>query len=270
MRALPAGFMRPVLSRLFGARARRPAKARNTAPRLHSPVFPGALYAVGDVHGRLDLLTALEARIVEHARDVTGEVWIILLGDVVDRGPSSAQVIDHLLAEPAPGFRRICLGGNHEEAMLDALGDPQAYSLWRGVGGSETLASYGINAARLEGRSWETVRAALDRYIPQTHRTFLETLPVLLQVPGFVLVHAGLRPGIPLAEQTDRDLRWLGSDAGGAEEDFTIVHGHTIVPRVMIGKGRIAVDTGAYKTGRLSAVCLAGPGAAPVVIEQRG
>jgi len=262
--------MKHVLARLIGSGHPRPDEPGPGAPRLHSATFPGAIYAIGDVHGRLDLLLGLEEKIAAHASTIKGEAWVVLLGDFMDRGPSSAQVLDHLLAEPPSGVRRICLGGNHEEAMLDALDDPAAFSLWFGVGGAETLASYGLSPSRIETRAWATVKAMLDAYIPQSHRAFLAGLPVLLEVPGFVFVHAGLRPGIPLAGQTDRDLRWIASGLEDEDRDFAVVHGHTIVPDVLIGKRRIAVDTGAYETGRLSAVCLTGPDASVTVIEHTG
>jgi len=262
--------MKHVLARLIGSGHPRPDEPGPGAPRLHSATFHGAIYAIGDVHGRLDLLLGLEEKIAAHAREIEGEVWVIMLGDFVDRGPSSAQVVDHLLAAPAGRFRRICLGGNHEEAMLDALADPAAFAMWFGVGGAETLASYGLSPGRIEAQAWDTVRRTLTAFIPAAHRAFLATLPVLVQVPGFVLVHAGLRPGVSLAGQTDRDLRWIASDLEDGDRDFVVVHGHTIVPEVIVARRRIAVDTGAYETGRLSAVCLTGPGAPVAVIEQRG
>jgi len=261
--------MKHFLARLIGAGARRPNEGWGGAPRLHSSTFPGAIYAVGDVHGRLDLLKGLEAKIADHARDVAGEVWVVMLGDYVDRGPSSAQVLDHLIAEPS-GFRRICLGGNHEEAMLNALDDPTSFAMWCSVGGIETLASYGLSSSQIEAQSWETVKNALDAYIPRAHREFLADLPVLVEVPGYLLVHAGLRPGVPLEEQTDHDLRWIASDMGDDDWGLVVVHGHTIVPEVLVGSRRIAVDTGAYETGRLSAVCLTGPGGPATIIEQIG
>src|SRR5687768_13411836 len=117
------------LGSLFGRTNTAPASA---VPRLSAAERPALLYAIGDVHGCLDALKAVEARIVADAAGIPGEKWIVMLGDYVDRGPHSAQVLDHLTARPPAGFSRICLRGNHEEAMLDALEDPRAIDIWLG------------------------------------------------------------------------------------------------------------------------------------------
>lgn len=235
-------------------------KNRAQAPRLSFDSFPEAIYAVGDVHGRLDLLLKLEDAIAAHAARWTKDVWIVLLGDYIDRGPESAQTLEHLINSPKHGFQRICLSGNHEHAMLEALSNPKTFSWWCRYGGLETLASYGVSLSSLdtEGHDWETIRRALSAYIPHRHRDFLTGLPVLLQVPGYIFVHAGLVPGVPLQDQSDYDLRWVRDAFLQSDHDFdhVVVHGHTIVEHVTISGRRIAVDTGAYQTGRLSAVCL--------------
>lgn len=261
--------MKRLFSRLFPSGTQ--ADAARGAPRLSSPRFPRALYAIGDVHGRLDLLEALEERIVAHAGGADEDLWVVLLGDMIDRGPSSAQVVEHVMAPPRAGFRRFCLSGNHEEAMLAAFESPEAFEWWCRYGGLETLASYGVSVSQFDpaGRNWETNRAVLEAYVPRAHIEFLSSLPVAIQVPGYVLVHGGLTPGIGMAEQTDTDLRWFryppGPMALGAEG--CVVHGHTVMEEALVSNGRIAIDTGAYATGRLTAVRL-GAGQAPILVEQ--
>lgn len=258
--------MKRVLSHLF---SRRSAgwSPHEGAPRLATDSFPSAIYAVGDIHGRLDLLRTLEEKIAADATEIDGESWIVMLGDYIDRGPSSAQTIAHLLAPPPDGLRRICLGGNHEQAMLEALDDAEAFRWWLGFGGGETLASYGMPQAAIGGR-WKTTSTLVAGAIPAAHREFLAGLPVMLRVPGYIFVHAGLMPGIALEEQSDHDLRWIREPFLTADHDFgaTVVHGHTIVPSVFVGPHRIGLDLGAYMSGRLAAVRLTQNGP-PKIIE---
>ncbi|AEQ53122.1 metallophosphoesterase family protein [Pelagibacterium halotolerans] len=266
--------MRQLLARIFGM----PESTPRGAARLTSPHFPEALYVIGDVHGRLDLLEALEERIAHDAGAVNENVWVVLIGDIVDRGPSSAQVIDHVIRPSRWGFRRFCLSGNHEQAMLEAFESADALEWWCRFGGIETLASYGVSISQLDpgARSWDTNRAVLEAYIPREHVQFLSSLPVMIRVPGYVLVHAGMRPGIAPEDQTDQDLRWFRhepdeheSDEQDRQSNDCVVHGHTIVEHPLVTSGRIAIDTGAYATGRLTAVRLRS-GQEPIIIEQSG
>lgn len=258
--------MKGVLSHLFSRRgAARPSP--EGAPRLATGSFPSAIYAVGDVHGRLDLLRTLEAKIAADAMEIGGECWIVMLGDYVDRGPSSAQTIDHLLTPPPDGLRRICLGGNHEQAMLEALENAEAFRWWLGFGGGATLASYGVPQDAV-GARWETARKRIARAIPAAHRAFLAGLPVMLRVPGYIFVHAGLMPGVAPEDQSDHDLRWIREPFLTADHDFgaTVVHGHTMAASVFVGPRRIGLDLGAYMSGRLAAVRLT-QDAPPKIIE---
>lgn len=262
--------MKSLFARIFGAP--QSSNAPQGALRLSTSQFPRALYVIGDVHGRLDLLEALEQQIAAHAEVVDDTVWVVLIGDMVDRGPSSAQVLDHVIKPSQYGFRRLCLSGNHEQAMLEALESPEALEWWCRFGGIETLASYGISISQLDPgtRSWDTNFSILNTYISHEHIQFLSGLPVMIEVPGYVLVHAGLRPGVALIDQTDQDLRWYrheGTDE--AETGYCVIHGHTIVETPIVTQGRIAIDTGAYASGRLTAVCLRS-GQEPIIIEQSG
>ncbi|MDB5541400.1 MAG: serine/threonine protein phosphatase [Devosia sp.] len=249
---------------LFGSRA--PTEPED-APRRASLDAPGVIYAVGDVHGCLRQLLALERQIVADAAQFAGPRTIVMLGDYIDRGPQSAQVLDHLVAQPPPGFRRICLAGNHELEMLSVLHGGRSRS-WLEFGGSETLRSYGIGDDRLRGAA--ALRRLIEAHVPNEHVAFLESLPALLETPGFVFVHAGLQPGVPIAAQTLEDLVWYRDDFAETYETLglTVVHGHSIRDEVLLSPNRIGVDTGAFVTGRLSAVRLA-PGLPPQVFEAR-
>jgi serine/threonine protein phosphatase 1 len=222
--------------------------------------MPDVVYAIGDVHGQLPLLRMLEQKIAEDAENFSGEKWIVLLGDFVDRGPASAQVLDHLVAAPKHGLTRYCLAGNHEIMMLDALEGRCPTRQWMELGGLETLSSYGISARDL-GRtpaSSPRFRYLLDSHIPTEHIEFLRDLPVAIDLPGFLFVHAGARLDIPLSQQTDKELTLVSDHSGvaGKEDEKIVVHGHRIVEKPTWDKGNINVDTGAYLTGRLTAARL--------------
>ena len=239
------------MTALFG---NRPAPARSSGrQRLSADARPAIVYAIGDVHGCLDELRQLEQLIRADAQHVEGEKWIVLLGDYIDRGPQSAQVIDHLLAPPPDGFRRFTLVGNHEQMLLDFLASPRRHPDWLAYGGLETLASYGIDA---RGGTIEAGAAAtaLGARMPRSHLDWLRQLPVSLELPGFVFVHAGLRPGLPLAEQEESDLLWIREpflDVPGAP-GIVVVHGHTSETEPVLRSWRVGIDTAAFATGRLT------------------
>lgn len=239
------------MATLFGNRRTRPRSPGRE--RLSANVRPGAVYAIGDVHGCLDELLQLEQLIQSDAANVEGEKWIVMLGDYIDRGPRSAQVIDHLLALPPRGFRRFALAGNHEQMLLDFLASPRLAADWLEYGGWETLGSYGIDA---RDRTMDATVAAtmLGARMPRSHLDWLRQLPVSLELPGFVFVHAGIRPGRPLAEQDESDLLWIREpfleipgDAG-----VLVVHGHTPETEAVVRPWRLGIDTAAFATGRLT------------------
>lgn len=216
--------------------------------RLSFAGWPAIVYAIGDIHGCLPQLLELERRIESDAGAFEGEKWIVTLGDYVDRGAFSAQVIEHLLHPPAPGFRRFSLVGNHEQMMLDFLDDPAAHPYWLDEGGAATLASYAAEQA-------ETDRFAA---IPAEHVQLLRDLPISLSLPGCYFVHAGIRPGLPLAAQQDEDLIWIREPFLSAPlaGEVRVVHGHTPGPRPVVTRHRICVDTQCFLTGELTAVRL--------------
>lgn len=216
------------------------------------------VYAVGDVHGCLDELVALERAIVADAAGFSSRKLIVMLGDYIDRGPASSQVLDHLIAPPPAGFERICLAGNHELLMLDYLEERAALAKWIGLGGAATLLSYGIDHDRLQMIYRD--QAAIDRMIresiPLSHRGFLKQLPILVEIADFILVHAGIRPGIAIEKQSDADLVTIRSAFYDEAHllDRYVVHGHTPVKEPARDGRRVNIDTGAYFSGRLTAL----------------
>jgi serine/threonine protein phosphatase 1 len=233
----------------------KPVRAR---PHLVAERWPVVLYAIGDVHGCLAQLMELEHLIIADARHFDGERWIVMLGDYVDRGPDSAGVIDHLVAPAPQGIERFCLVGNHETMMLDFIAAPSSGSAWLKLGGIETLASYGIDANAIDWSDRQAASAVLRSMIPSEHIEFLRRIPLYLSLPNTVLVHGGVRPGIPLDEQVEEDLLWIRPpfhDAARAD-GLRVVHGHTPSLEPVVTPFRIGVDTGAYATGRLTAVRL--------------
>lgn len=217
------------------------------------PVFP--VYAIGDIHGRLDLLIKAQELIQRDANG--GKALVICLGDYIDRGPQSSGVLSRLLISLDDRIKRVCLCGNHEIAFLDFLKNPQENLLWLEHGGRETLLSYGIDVdyfLRNKKKGLQELKSTLAEAVNPEHVNFLESMPISLRAGSFVFVHAGLRPGIPLEEQSDEDMLWIREPflAQGFEEGITVVHGHTPVLEPEFTRGRVAIDTGAFATDRLT------------------
>ncbi|WP_181409796.1 metallophosphoesterase [Martelella alba] len=220
---------------------------------------PAAIFAIGDVHGCIDLARQMEAEIAHAAQNIAGETWIVYLGDYVDRGHASAQMIDFLMARQQAGLRRLCLAGNHEEQMLSFMRRPASDHHWLNFGGEETLKSYGVQDMQRARKHLDTVVAS---HIPEEHVDFLEGLPSMIRFPGLCFVHAGLKHGVALEDQVDADLLWIRPDREEAEhggpvtDGPVVVHGHTPVKQVERIGNRINLDTGAYFSGRLSCLKL--------------
>ena len=230
------------------------------APGRHQKAdhWPAAIYAIGDIHGCRAELDLLHARIFADAAAIDGDKWLVYLGDYVDRGPNSAGVLDALLAPLPKDFRRFTLSGNHEAVMLDFLAAPSIEHGWMSFGGIETLASYGMEARSLAGVPAPERIGLLKQYIPQAHLDLLDNLAFTLSLPGVVFVHAGLRMGVPIALQQERDLLWIRQEFYDAppEPGLLVVHGHTPAAEPVVTPSRICVDTGAFATGVLTAVRL--------------
>jgi Predicted phosphohydrolases len=225
------------------------------------PLYP--IYAIGDVHGSLDQLIAAEERI---ARDIqkTGQPGpVVLLGDYVDRGPNSGQVLDHLIRPSELKLRRVPICGNHDDLFARFLDQPEAYWDWLGIGGDRTLTSYGIDLTFLGNNKktrLERLSYSLADAVPPAHKEFLAQLPTSLRIGRFVFVHAGIKPGVPLDQQDDEDLMWIRDPflAEGPKMPFLVIHGHTPQPEPDRGPGRIGIDTGAYYSGKLTVLKLQG------------
>ena len=238
-------------------------KSRSIAPGAIGSVPPGTrVYAIGDVHGCDDLLERLVATIdADDAERDDAETTLVFLGDLVDRGPSSAAVVERvrLLAETRPRVR--VLMGNHEETFVRAIaGEEKALRLFSRIGGRETMLSYGIDADTYERLDYTELADMLRRVVPPEHVAFLSCLEDMVLVGDYAFVHAGVRPGVLLAEQQQQDLRWIREaflDHRKLHEK-TIVHGHTITGTPELLRNRIGIDTGAYAGGPLTALGLEG------------
>jgi serine/threonine protein phosphatase 1 len=238
---------------------------RRLAPDAPPSTGGRLIYAVGDVHGRLDVLRLLLRDIAADAlatRPVERPV-LVFLGDYIDRGPDSRGVIEAVLHLARDGaFEVAPLKGNHEQALLRFLDDPSFAASWMDNGGGATLISYGVQppALRTDAEAWAQARDAFEAALPPAHRRFFETLEPIRVIGDYAFVHAGVRPGAPLEAQSERDLLWIRydflDDPGPFEK--VIVHGHTPSEAPQLLKQRLGVDTGAYATGLLSAVRLHG------------
>ncbi|MBP1848738.1 metallophosphoesterase family protein [Rhizobium halophytocola] len=252
--------MKQLLSRLLKSDV--PPPSDRARPRLtRDPADYAAVYAIGDVHGCFQALRALEQRIVEDAAAPPGAKLIVMLGDYVDRGPQSRQVLDHVTGPPPEGFERLILAGNHEEVFLDFLADPQAHMRWLDLGGVQTLLSYGIDVepVLVRGGIKELGDLARDA-VPERHVEALLSAAVSVTLGDIVFVHAGVRPGVAMDEQTDEDMMWIRQPflTTGPELPIVVVHGHTPNPQPSRAPGRLGIDTGCYATGVLTAVRIIG------------
>ncbi|MBB6253697.1 metallophosphoesterase family protein [Nitrospirillum iridis] len=224
------------------------------------------LYAIGDIHGEVGLLRSLLSEIVTdwalHGRAAGVTPILVYIGDYIDRGPDSRGVIDLLLSNPLPEFRSHWLLGNHEAALLDFLQDPVGGAAWLDFGGLATLLSYGVRPL-FSGSAAERARALRDDLaarLPPEHLAFLGSLERMVVYGDYAFVHAGVRPGRALADQALEDMLWIRAPflESPRRHEKTVVHGHTIVPAVDRRPNRIAIDTGAYTSGLLSAIALQG------------
>jgi serine/threonine protein phosphatase 1 len=226
-------------------------------------VPPGQrVYAIGDIHGRLDLLRALTSQLRnDDAERGAAETTFVVLGDLVNRGRDSAGVIDFLIDLEASGGNSLLLAGNHDEVFLRAAcGDRDMASRLHKMGGRETALSYGIASEEYDSGGFDDLAALLHARVPTAHVAFLRRLREWGQIGDYVFVHAGIRPGTPLRDQTVGDLRWIRGEFLEAEtcHGAMIVHGHTITPDPDLRHNRIGIDTGAFRTGRLTAIGLEG------------
>lgn len=215
-------------------------------------------YAIGDVHGRLDLLVDLLEKIeADNAARNPCKTWLIMLGDLIDRGPDSRGVIKLLLERPPRFATPVMLMGNHEEMLLRAMsGEPEILPSWLTYGGLEFAGSYGLSPEMLAGRGPAAVEWELRHSVPREHLAFLSSFHDTFRFGDYLFVHAGIRPGLPFDQQQVSDFRWIreGFLDSTDEHGMIVVHGHTIVEAPDDRGNRIALDIGAYRSGRLAAI----------------
>ena len=218
------------------------------------------VYAVGDIHGRLDLFEPLIAAIeADDAASAPAETTVILLGDLVDRGPDSAGVVARAREWQQQRAVRI-LAGNHEEMFLSSFEDTEVLRHFLRFGGKETVLSYGIDRDAYNAAEIEEVQSMMEAAVPRADREFLESFEDMIAIGDYLFVHAGIAPDVPFEEQRRKDLRWIREPflSHGEPHGAVVVHGHTISDEPVDRGNRIGIDTGAYSSGRLTALVLEG------------
>jgi serine/threonine protein phosphatase 1 len=250
-----------MISKLF---ARQPRQVPAPPPRPPAAVPAGMrVYAIGDIHGRRDLLAALHERILADAaaQPATRHV-VVYLGDYCDRGLETREVIDLLLDAPLPGFEAVHLKGNHEDFMLRFLEDTRVGPGWFANGGGGTLYSYGVRTLPRgsDVERLQSLQRQFNENLPERHLRFLESLARWHVEGDYLFVHAGIRPGVPLERQMDEDILWIRELFLEDESDHGhfVVHGHTITEQPDMRPNRIGIDTGAFATGVLTCLVLEG------------
>lgn len=242
-----------VLSRIFKSRIQPPAPAR---------VPDGVrVYAIGDIHGRSDCLDELLAAIRQESLYTTTEVRLVFLGDLIDRGPDSRGVVERLMALAEGPQRCDFIKGNHEELLLlAAQGEQSALSVFHRAGARETMLSYGVMEDEYDQCDLQGLSELIVRHVPQAHLDFMESFVDRVSIGDYRFVHAGVRPGRSFEEQVAGDLRWIRREFLEHRQAFDgmVVHGHTIADEPEFEPNRIGIDTGAYATGRLTALGLEG------------
>jgi serine/threonine protein phosphatase 1 len=227
------------------------------------PSLPPGLriYAVGDIHGRLDLLNEIlwltEADIASRP---TSKPLHVFLGDYIDRGASSRETVDRLIAH-GKSNESVFLKGNHEQIAIRCLRERGLFDQWMRLGGLETLVSYGVTPANpANGKSTAELQSAFHEALPQAHFRFFRDLRMSFECGDFFFAHAGVKPHVALSKQKENDLLWIRNEFLTSGEDFgkIVVHGHTPTREIEIGRNRINIDTGAFATGRLTCLVIEG------------
>lgn len=250
------------LRSLFADRSLFARRAATAAPATSWAAVPRGqrLYAIGDIHGRLDLFRTMIDRIeADDAARGPADTTVILLGDLVDRGADSAGVID--TARAWSRQRRVrFIQGNHEEMFLGSFDSDETLRRFLRFGGRETLASYQIDPDAGDHATLPDLRKAMAERVPAADIAFLQTMEERVHIGDYLFVHAGIRPGVPIAEQAASDMRWIRGEflQDRSVREFMVVHGHTIAEEPEFTPNRIGLDTGAYRSGRLTGIGLEG------------
>jgi serine/threonine protein phosphatase 1 len=234
----------------------KPFKSGDKPPRAQHDL---RIYAIGDIHGRVDLLDEILAKIDAHrARYPCDGYALVFVGDYVDRGPASRQVLERLIC-CVQTHQTALIKGNHEAYLQEFLKDPSVLGDWRQYGALQTLISYGLKpSVNPNAEEQRELARELASVMPWTHKALLDALPTSFNSGDFFFAHAGIRPGVPLADQQEQDLLWIRDEFLLCEDDFgkIVVHGHTPVRQPDIRPNRINIDTGAYATGCLTCLVI--------------
>jgi serine/threonine protein phosphatase 1 len=218
------------------------------------------IYCVGDIHGRNDLLLQLLVKIQNDMQSFSGRIIMVYLGDFIDRGQHSKEVIDTLLASEQSNIEYIYLRGNHEQTLLDCLKNPLAIVNWLSYGGLATLASYRVMVSKIPTKLQDLVaiQQQLQEKLPASHYHFLSETKLHYTLGSYFFVHAGIYPGRSLAKQHPEDLLWIRDDfiCSSKNHEKIIVHGHTITNEPELLSNRIGIDSGAYCSGKLTGLVL--------------
>jgi len=234
------------------------------SPPAPAPFVPAKtrVYSIGDIHGRVDLLESLVDMIDWDAIDFVGQIVVVYLGDFIDRGQHSKEVIDFLINHKRDSWQYIYLRGNHEQTLLDFLREDGVGRSWLNYGGQATLASYGvaINKVPTKQEHFIDLQEQLREKLPETHHRFMLETKLVFDIGNYFFVHAGINPRYPLTKQSPADLLWIRDDFTTSTKAFEkiIVHGHTISESAELLSNRIGIDTGAYATGILTCLVLEG------------
>jgi serine/threonine protein phosphatase 1 len=230
--------------------------------RVVKPFLPDntRVYCIGDIHGRDDLLAELLTKIELDYRFFKGQIIIIFLGDFIDRGDCSKQVIDRILSHEKPSVKYIYLRGNHEQTLLECLQTPNLIPSWLSFGGQATLASYQVTIDHILTNSEEfaLIQQQFKNNLPREHYEFFIKTRLCYSLGGYFFVHAGIYPKRDLEEQYSEDMLWIREKFTACKKNYAkiIVHGHTITSTPQLLKNRIGIDTGAYMSGILTCLVL--------------
>jgi len=220
------------------------------------------VYTIGDIHGKVDTLQKIHALIIDDAASVPSHIklFVIYLGDYIDRGMHSREVIDLLIDSPLPGFESVYLRGNHDQEMLNFLNSPDVNAPWLDMGGSETAYSYGVRVPKdaLATKRLYHIRDDLSSKLPASHLHFLKELKSSYTLGDYFFAHAGINPENGLTSQSTRDLVWGNKKFLKSNDDFgkVVVHGHTVSDEPVIRDNRISIDTGAFLSNVLTCLVL--------------
>ncbi len=218
------------------------------------------IYAIGDIHGEIDLLKQIHQYIIEDLNSAAQrKIVMVYLGDYIDRGPASSQVVEYLLSDPlkiiCPGLSKIFLKGNHEDFLLRFIDHKDIGTDWLANGGSATLKSYGIEATNWDEQL--NLKAAQNEFVsilPEAHLEFFQSLQYYIELGGYLFVHAGIRPNIALEDQNPIDFVWIREPflSSSVDHGKYVIHGHSIFIEPDLQSNRMGIDTGAYRSGCLT------------------